>query len=1106
MQHELNIKRYLNALRRWWWLVVLLTLVTALATFLATPRSAPRYEATTTLVFEPQNDPTLRAPTSGGQNAAANTLMTRMTLIRSPQVLQRAATKVYPDAGAEKQVQEARALAGAVRALQVTGSDLVVITAHAPDPELAIRRANAVADATIEQTIEDQANSISRRLDLITRQLRALQQVRQESTIIDLQKLSNLEDELIGVAATLRSNQQQLDQLRSSEGRSQSDMESIKRLEARLTTAAASVELAGQQLQQIRDALTPSSNPEQTAAQIAASLEALPASLNRGAAQLDQVIERTARGTASSEPASLEGIANDLKTVENLLRRATSYLEKVPANAAPAVPGAVPMVQPAEIRSQVAALNQKLPALSSEVGGLTDGDEASKGQIIDELRGINASLQLVIRQIQILENLQTDAIAFGSLFLAEAEVNEGASIIDRAVSRLEGMTAGAVPSSAFVVAKERIIAIADELNNLAQEFRSPQALSLAGGQAQPRSDGQQQSLLTDEVLDLRASLQGIALQFQMRLTTETDPIVIGALLSSKERVEGAANTLTGIETQLAQLSGKAVSATEKQVAGFQSRLQGIASGIQKATDDLRAVRAELEKGQTVDVTAYSSVGTQVASAQAILQLVVTEAAAFRALETDLTVYNGVLGAEDQIHTASLNLTEASSEVTRIQSRNVSSQWLDSAVEQSAQAATLLDEVLDQLKQVGVNDSAPPDAALLAQFSGDLIAANKSLEMVSSQLARAQVDETSAGRFAQILMLDDRTRSSRTSLLDVARRIDELGQPPASEDSLYTGLIQSQRQLQLSRMLADTASVRVAEHAANASRVIENSLRTNTMLGVGAGLMLGLLAVLARALLDRRLRTQDDVRRYTGIPLLGAIPAARGISLANPLTDAPYSQFSQGVRLVRNNVDVAGEAKSMKVLLVTSPQAGEGKTTVALNLARSMAMEKKRVLLIDADLSKPDISSAFGLEGRNGLVTALRDGLDPAQFIVKVDDLYVLPAGEAMANPSDVVTLSTIRPFLMRARNEHDVVILDGPPLIGFADTLALAKSADAVLLALSASKTTHETARLSTQILGAAGAYIIGAVLNMADPKEFGPISREHYRVKAKPQGSNSRA
>jgi capsular exopolysaccharide synthesis family protein len=279
-----------------------------------------------------------------------------------------------------------------------------------------------------------------------------------------------------------------------------------------------------------------------------------------------------------------------------------------------------------------------------------------------------------------------------------------------------------------------------------------------------------------------------------------------------------------------------------------------------------------------------------------------------------------------------------------------------------------------------------------------------------------------------------------------------------------------------------------------------------MLGVGAGLMLGLLAVLARAILDRRLRTQDDVRRYTSIPLLGAVPVARGVSLANPLTDAPYSQFSEGVRLVRTNVDVASETKSMKVLLVTSPQDGEGKTTVALNLARSMAMEKKRVLLIDADLSKPDITSAFGLEGRDGLVTALRDGLDPAQFIVKVDDLYVLPAGEAMANPSDVVTLSALRPFLMRARNEHDVVILDGPPLIGFADTLALAKSADAVLLALSASKTTHETARLSTQILGAAGAYIIGAVLNMADPKEFGPMSREHYRVKAKPQGSNSRA
>ena len=562
-----------------------------------------------------------------------------------------------------------------------------------------------------------------------------------------------------------------------------------------------------------------------------------------------------------------------------------------------------------------------------------------------------------------------------------------------------------------------------------------------------------------------------------------------------------------MQTQAQKLFGQSVSPFEVKLAALQSQAQSIASGVQAAIDDLLGVQDEIEAGQEMDATSLSSIRTQIISADAVLQSVIGDVETIRAQQTDVLAYANILALEDRFKEASSIFANVSEDTTNFGTAQIEStrnQWLDVAVEQTTLAEDALRTVTGQLELIsreGQETSADP--GILLQMSNDLKLNILSLEIVSNQLNRAKTDETDAERFTQILVIEDQNQSARTLLLKTTTQVEQLGQTPVSEESLYSQLIQSQRQLQLSGLLSDAAAIRVANPAESASAVQDSSLLTNTMLAAGAGLLIGVLAVLAQEYLDRRLRTLTDVKRYTDIPSLGAIPIAPGKWKPHPplLSDASHSQFAEALRLLRTNVEVWEESKSAKVLMVTSPGANEGKTTVALNLARSMAMAQKRVLLIDANLHKPEIGPAFALEEREGFEVAIRDGKDPAEFIAQVDGVHVLAVGQAISNPSDILSSALLRPLLDKARQDYDVILLDSPPVIGFADTLVIAKNVDSVLLVLRASRTTSDTAQQSVEILQSAGVQVMGAVLDGASRNELGPTPHKSYRPKAKQNG-----
>ncbi len=263
---------------------------------------------------------------------------------------------------------------------------------------------------------------------------------------------------------------------------------------------------------------------------------------------------------------------------------------------------------------------------------------------------------------------------------------------------------------------------------------------------------------------------------------------------------------------------------------------------------------------------------------------------------------------------------------------------------------------------------------------------------------------------------------------------------------------------------------------------DTRLRTNTLIGIVVGLLLGVLAAVGLEYMDRRVRSPADVKQQFGTPALGLIPVARGRWNPHPQVhrNTPPTAFSEAFRMLRSSVAIASEQSPVRVLGIASANEKEGKTTVAVNLARTLAMENRKVLLVDANLRKPDVAAAFNLKGVQGLAKVLSESLPPQPFILEVDGVHILPAGQPPANPADLVSLGAMKRLLEQVKNDYDIVVLDCPALLHTPEAMVLARCADATLLVLRANHTTYQHAQQGMETLEGIGARVLGTILNLA--------------------------
>lgn len=202
-----------------------------------------------------------------------------------------------------------------------------------------------------------------------------------------------------------------------------------------------------------------------------------------------------------------------------------------------------------------------------------------------------------------------------------------------------------------------------------------------------------------------------------------------------------------------------------------------------------------------------------------------------------------------------------------------------------------------------------------------------------------------------------------------------------------------------------------------------------------------------------------------------------------LTD-PRSPVSEAYRTLRTNLSFYSLDTPLRSLVVTSPAAGEGKSTTVANLAVTMAQSGRRTLLVDCDLRRPSLHELLDKPAEPGLTNVLLGETEeiPIQPTA-VDNLYLLSAGPQPPNPADMLGSRRLDTILARVVDEFDMVLFDAPPVIAVTDAAVLGAKVDGVLLVIQAGKTRRDHAERAKELLEKAHVRIVGATLTNA-PKD----------------------
>jgi succinoglycan biosynthesis transport protein ExoP len=256
------------------------------------------------------------------------------------------------------------------------------------------------------------------------------------------------------------------------------------------------------------------------------------------------------------------------------------------------------------------------------------------------------------------------------------------------------------------------------------------------------------------------------------------------------------------------------------------------------------------------------------------------------------------------------------------------------------------------------------------------------------------------------------------------------------------------------------------------------LAVGLLLGLGAGVAVATL----RTVLDSSVRTPEDVERIALVPVTGLVGADRD-SARRPLVvqDEEWSARAEAYRQLRTNVRYSSVDRALRSVVVSSALPGEGKTTTVANLAITMAQAGQSVIVVDADLRRPRLTSLLGLDPSVGLTNVLVDHVAVEEALQEWQDglpLRVLASGAAPPNPSELLGSQRMQWLVQELAGKADVVLFDTPPLLPVTDAALLAPAADAVLVVSRSGQVGAAQLRQAVGSLRAVGANVLGVVLN----------------------------
>jgi len=402
--------------------------------------------------------------------------------------------------------------------------------------------------------------------------------------------------------------------------------------------------------------------------------------------------------------------------------------------------------------------------------------------------------------------------------------------------------------------------------------------------------------------------------------------------------------------------------------------------------------------------------------------------------------------------------------------------------------------------------------------------DKSFNEVREQ--RSAELQSARSREQRLIAEINKVKSEALDLGQASVEYNYLSREVSARKGLLDQLLREQSETGMSARLSREreSNVHIVESALVPRSPFRPSLRLDLSLGLAAGLMLGVSLVLLTHLLDRTVKTPEELEALTGLPLLAVIPdigfsgtgygyrsyssygSRRSGSKATGSDTEDVSSIelipalkprlavSEAYRSLRTAL-LLSSAEQLGVVTVTSAESGEGKTATAANLAVVMSQLGKKVLLVDADLRKPRLHKIFGSSNRSGLVNHLTSGASTDELFIASgqDNLTFCPAGPHPPNPSELLASERMRQFLEDARRDFDFVIVDTPPVLAVTDAALPGSIGDGVVLCFRAHNVLRADVKSCCDRLRLADVRMLGTVLNRHQPRRAGGYGRKYH-------------
>ena len=379
------------------------------------------------------------------------------------------------------------------------------------------------------------------------------------------------------------------------------------------------------------------------------------------------------------------------------------------------------------------------------------------------------------------------------------------------------------------------------------------------------------------------------------------------------------------------------------------------------------------------------------------------------------------------------------------------------------------QLSSQLNQVKTNlDREMSD--ILSRFKNEYQAAVKTEGDVRGAFNRQEQEAYSKGEsYSEYAILKREVDSGRDLYEDLQRKMKEAG-------------VQASLKV---------TNVDVIDPAVITFKPAKPNLPVVLSLGMLGGIFLGLLAAYVSESLDHTVLTPEDVESITVLPNLAEIPKIPTEKMENTLARSPVvlqlpeSGFAESFRALRTSLMLSTAGGPPKLIMVTSSLPGEGKSTVACNLATTLAMSGTRVVLVDADLRRGKLANQFSIElnaGLSGCLTSMAKWRDVVQTPLEMANLQVLCCGHRPPNPSELLASPKMLEILNELRSEYDFLVVDTPPGLAVTDPILVSPYADAMLLVARCGQTHRHALRRMSERLSRAKAKVAGVVFNAFDP------------------------